>query len=210
MARRRYGWTVGAFGLACATFAWAVRPVPSQAQTADEAARFVFGHVTLNAGAPEAFNADGQALTVGLAGPCEIQLERNVVFTDTRIGPSGLFGRPGPREEINPRVLTETAVIRLDQVLLQNGTTVAERLDEQRLVVRFRFPSDSGAVRSRTVRLSQRIEEGQTWIVPDGYDDLAWPDLQFSTPEAADEAGRHKAALEYFIGRFCAGKRSAY
>jgi len=181
-----------------------------RAQSAEEAAAFVFGRVTLNAGAAEAFNADGQALTVRLAGPCEIQLERNAVFVDTRPGPPGLFGRPGPREEANPRMLTETAVIRLDRTLLQNGTAVAERLDEQRLVVRFRFPADAGAVRTRTVRFGQRTEAGQTWIVPDGYDELAWPDVQFQVPEGADEAGRHKAALEYFIGRFCAGKRSAY
>lgn len=182
---------------------------PAQAQTAEEAARFVFETASLNPGSTTVFNLDGRQMAVQWVAPCEIRITREGIFADTLVGPPGLFGIPGRREEVNPRQFTETAVVHLDHVLLQSGTVTTEVVDG-RTISHFQFLADPGAVQTRTVRMAERVDAAGRWIVPDGHEELAWPNLRFSVVETGDKVGRYKAALEYVIGRFCAGKRSAY
>ena len=201
-------------GNRCGYWAWlallgGLAATTVQAQTAEEAARFVFENATINPGSVTVFNADGQLMDVRLGAPCQIVLTRNTIVSDVRVGPPGWFGAPGKREESNPRPMPETAVIQLGLVQLRTGTVTTQESDGQS-VSRFQFLSDSGAVKTHTVRLTERPDGDHRWILPDGYEDLAWPNLSFSVVELGEKAGRFKTAFEYLIGRFCAGKSSAY
>ncbi len=175
--------------------------VPAGAQTAEDAVRFVFDHATLNPGSVAVFNPDGGAVTVQLLAPCRIGISRVYPILPPEAG--------GVRSANAQEPMTEVASIRLDQVDLHTGAVTLRENDGQ-WVSRFSFRSDPGAVHTRTVRTVEHTSAGRKFLMPDGYDEYDWPSLDFSIVEQAGESGRHKAAFEYLIGRFCAGKRSAY